>query len=58
MTLPNKQPLVLTKPSLPLTEGMVQEIRLICTLATKVVVRVIWSESVCQRGPTKQSGPQ
>ena len=58
MTLPNKQPLVLTKPNLPLTKEMVQEMRLICMLATKVVVSVFRSESVCQRGPTKQSDAQ
>ena len=55
MTQPKKQPLVLMKPSLPPTKGMVQEIRLICMLATKVVVSIFGLESVCQRGPPKQS---
>ena len=32
MTLPQKQPLVPTRQSLPPTKGMVQEIRLICFL--------------------------
>ena len=57
MTLPQHQPLVLTKHSLPPTKGMVQEIRLICMLATKVVVSVFGVESVCQRGPPKQNEP-
>ena len=55
MTPPQKQPLVLTKHSLPPTKGMVQEIRLICMLATKVVVSVFGFESVCQRRPPKQN---
>ena len=55
MTLPKKQPLVLTKPSLPLTKGMAQQMRMICMLATKVVVGVFELESVCERGPPKQS---
>ena len=57
MTLPHKRPLVMTKHSLPPTKGMVQEIRLICMLATKVVVSVFGLESVCQRGPPKQNEP-
>ena len=57
LTLPQQQPLVLTKHSLPPTKGMVQEIRLICMLATKVVVSVFGVESVCQRGPPKQNEP-
>ena len=55
MTQPKKQPLVLTKPTLPATKGMVQEIGLICMLATKVVVSVFGLESVCQHGPPRQS---
>ena len=55
MTQPKKQPLVLKKPSLPPTKGMVQEICLICMLATKVVVSVFGLESVYQRGPPKQT---
>ena len=55
MTLSKKQPLVLTKPSLPQTNGMVQEMRLNCMLDTKLVVSVFGLESVCQRGPATQS---
>ena len=57
MTLPQQMPLVLTKHSLPPTKGMVQVIRLIGMLATKVVVSVFGVESVCQRGPPKQNEP-
>ena len=57
MTLPQHQPLVLTKHSLPPTKGMVQEIRLICMLATKVVVSAFGVESVCQCRPPKQNEP-
>ena len=57
MTLPQHQPLVPTKHILPPTKGMVQEIRLICMLATKVVVSVFGVKSVCQRGPPKQNEP-
>ena len=42
-------------PSLPPTKWMVQEIRLICMLASKVVVNVFGLKSVCQRGRPKQT---
>ena len=54
ITLPKKQPLVLTEPGLPLAMGMVQEMRLTCMLATKVVVSVFGFERVCTRGPPRQ----
>ena len=57
MTQPQHQPLVLTKRSRAPTKGMVHEIRLICMLATKVVVNVFGVESVCQREPPKQNEP-
>ena len=57
MTLTQKRPLVLTKHSVAPTKEMVQEIRLICMLATKVVVSVFGLESVCQHGPPKQNEP-
>ena len=41
MTLPKKQPLVLTQPCLSPMKMMVHEMRLICMLATQVVVNVL-----------------
>ena len=46
---------VLTKPNLPVAKKMVQEMGLICMLSTKVVVSVFGLQSICLRGPPKQS---